>query len=164
MDELYYKEVLKDELNIILNIYNYYIENTTANYYHNSVPVEILKSHIFINHDKYKTYLVYYQNDLIGFCYITRFRKKEAYYRTAEIGIYLKPEFAGMKFGEQIIPYLEKNAKSNQIKVLIASISNENSASIKLIEKMGYTKCAHYKEVAEKFGRILDVVDYQKIL
>lgn len=163
MKKLLFKEVEESELNSILDIYNYYILNSTANYYCESISIDILKSHVFINHDKYKTYLVYHLNELAGFCYLTQFRKKDAYYRTAEIGIYLKPDFTGRKFGEQIITYLESIAKSKQIKVIIVSISNENTASIKLIQKMGYIKCAHYKKVAEKFGRLLDVVDYQKI-
>jgi L-amino acid N-acyltransferase YncA len=29
---------------------------------------------------------------------------------------------------------------------------------------MGYEKCAHYKHVGEKFGRFVDVIDYEKIL
>jgi L-amino acid N-acyltransferase YncA len=29
---------------------------------------------------------------------------------------------------------------------------------------MGFEKCAHYKKAGEKFGRFLDVIDYQKML
>ena len=46
----------------------------------------------------------------------------------------------------------------------MASIFGENVASIRLFEKLGYKKYAHYREVGEKFGRFLDIVDYQKIL
>lgn len=40
----------------------------------------------------------------------------------------------------------------------------ENDSSLSLFKKLGYTECAHYKQVAEKFGRKLDVIDFQKIL
>ncbi len=163
MKKISFKEADENDLDIILDIYNYYILNTTANYYRKSVSSDILRSHIFINHDRYKTYLVYDQNEFAGFCYLTQFRKKDAYHRTGEIGVYLLPEHTRKKIGEQIITYLESVAKANQFKVIIASISNENTASNKLVQRMGFTKCAHYKEVAEKFGRLLDVIDYQKI-
>jgi len=163
MGTLSFKEPRENELQFILDIYNYYILNTTANYYLNPISIQQLKNHIFIKHDRYKTYLIYNNDNMIGFCFITQFRKKDAYSRTAEIGIYLKPEYTGKKFGEEIILHLEKVAKSNNIKVLVGSISSENIQSIKLVEKMGYVQCAHYKEVAEKFGRLLDVIDYQKI-
>lgn len=31
-------------------------------------------------------------------------------------------------------------------------------------EKLGYEKCAHYKGIAVKFGRKMDLVDYQKAI
>ena len=43
-------------------------------------------------------------------------------------------------------------------------ITAENESSVKLFERMGYEKCGHFKQVGEKFGRILDVVAYQKLL
>jgi len=30
------------------------------------------------------------------------------------------------------------------------------------MEKAGFSKCAHLKNIGEKFGKILDVVMYQK--
>ena len=59
---------------------------------------------------------------------------------------------------------LEKTAFKHGIKVLIGIISGDNQSSIKLFEKCGFEKCGHYKQVGEKFGKILDVVSYQKIL
>jgi phosphinothricin acetyltransferase len=34
--------------------------------------------------------------------------------------------------------------------------------SIALFEKAGFIKCAHFKNVAEKFNTVLDVVMFQK--
>ncbi len=48
--------------------------------------------------------------------------------------------------------------------MLVATICGENAASIGVFAKNGYEKCAHYKEVGQKFGQLLDVVAYQKIL
>lgn len=46
--------------------------------------------------------------------------------------------------------------------IIITSITGENTASIRLFEKCGYTKCAHIEQVALKFGRLLDLVIYRK--
>ena len=97
-------------------------------------------------------------------CFLTQFRKKPAYDKSAEIGIYLKPEKTGQKLGPNIIKFLEEYAKENQIEVIIASISGENVNSIKLFNRMGYERCAHYKTIAVKFNRRLDLIHYQKIL
>jgi phosphinothricin acetyltransferase len=123
-----------------------------------------LRQIVFLNHEKYQTYLIHYRNEMVGFCFLTQFRKREAYDWTAEIGVYLKPEFTGRGLGGSIVTFLEDIARSKRIRVLLASISGENTSSIRLFERMGFEKCAHYREVGEKFGRLLDIVDYQKIL
>jgi phosphinothricin acetyltransferase len=76
----------------------------------------------------------------------------------------LKPEHTGKKLGQSMIRFLEEYAKQNRIEVIIASISGENSPSIRLFEKMGYEQCAHYKQVSRKFDRRIDLMCYEKIL
>ncbi|MBI3931443.1 MAG: N-acetyltransferase [Chloroflexi bacterium] len=164
MDNLTFHKVEENDLETILDIYNFYILTTTSNFYHSPISKEELRQLIFIGHEKYQTYLIRYYNETAGFCFLTQYKKKEAYNRTAEIGVYLNPEFTGKGLGSSVVAFLEKVASSKQIRVVLASISGENTASIKLFQRMGFEKCAHYREVGEKFGRLLDVVDYQKIL
>jgi phosphinothricin acetyltransferase len=78
------------------------------------------------------------------------------------MSIYLKPENTGKGIGAVALKYLEDSAKKAGIHVLIGTLSGENHASIRLLEKMNYVKCAHLKNIGEKFGKILDVVVYQK--
>lgn len=148
----------------MLELYNFYIATTTATFDHGQITPEEFRQRLFIGHEKYKTYIIRLDNDTVGFCFLTQFRKKAAYDRTAEIGLYLKPEFTGKGIGDDAVTFLEKVAVIKGIRVIIASISGENTASIKLFQKMGYEKCAHYKQVGEKFGRFVDVIDYENIL
>jgi L-amino acid N-acyltransferase YncA len=164
MDNLIFKEAEEKDLGTILDIYNFYILTSTASFDVGQITREEFLQRVFIGYEKYKTYSICHSDEIIGYCALTQFRKKKAYDRTAEIGIYLKPEFTGRGIGLEAITFLEQVALDKRIKVLIASISGENKASIKLFQKAGYEECAHYKEIGEKFGRILDVVDYQKIL
>jgi L-amino acid N-acyltransferase YncA len=164
MDNLTFQKAEENDLGAILDIYNFYILTTIATFNDTQISKEELQQLIFINHKKYQPYLIHYCNEMVGFCFLTQYRKKEAYDRTAEIRVYLKPEFTGKGLGRSVVAFLEKIVGSKQIRVILASISGENTASIKLFQRMGFEKCAHYKEVGEKFGRFLDVVDYQKIL
>ncbi|KUO76368.1 MAG: hypothetical protein APF77_06620 [Clostridia bacterium BRH_c25] len=157
-------EAKEEDLNIILEIYNYYIVNTTATFDYDKITLEELKNRVFINHKKYKTFLVYAHNELLGFCFLTQFRKKPAYDKTVELGLYLKPQFTGKGSGLEIINYMENIAKGNQFEIMIASVSGENIPSIKLFRKLGYEQCAHYKGIAVKFGRKVDIVDFQKVI
>jgi L-amino acid N-acyltransferase YncA len=58
--------------------------------------------------------------------------------------------------------HLEKMAAEAGLRNLLGVISGDNQNSIALFEKAGYTKCAHYKNVGEKFNKLLDVVSFQK--
>jgi len=164
MENIIFKKALELNIEIILNLYNFYVTSTTATFDHNPVSREELLQRIFLAHDKYQTFLIFYQGKMAGFCFLTQYRKKEAYDHTAEIGIYLKPEFTGKGIGRQAVTFLEQMVISKGIRVILASISGENTASLKLFQKMDYAQCAHYRQIGEKFGRFIDIIDYEKIL
>jgi L-amino acid N-acyltransferase YncA len=156
---------LRDEdFETVKEIYDHYILQSTATFHTEKISVSELKEVIFSDHPVYKSYLIDYAGVTCGFCYFTQYKKRQAYDRTSEVTIYLRPEFSGKGTGKIALEFLEKNARENGIKVFIGIITGDNKSSIRLFENAGYEKCAHFKEVGEKFGKILDVVAYQKIL
>jgi phosphinothricin acetyltransferase len=165
-NQIIFKETNLDDLNFVLDLYNYYLSNTTCTFDHEEITLEELQARLSYHHKKYKTFLVCHEavKDMIGFCFLTQFRKKPAYDKTAEMGLYLKPEHTGRNLGPIIVKFLEEYARENQFDVIIATISGENINSVKLFEKMGYERCAHYKKIATKFGRRIDLIEYEKIL
>jgi len=162
--KIQYFDIKKSDFEFIKEVYDYYILNSTSTYYTERISVAELKKFILINHKKYKSYLIKVNDNYCGFCYISQYKKRQAYDRTAEVSLYLKPEFTGQGIGENVLNHLGKVAKKNGICVLIGIISGDNEKSIRLFEKSGYEKCAHYKQIGEKFNKILDVVSYQKII
>lgn len=159
-----YLELKEEDLPVVKEIYDYYVLNSTATFHKVEVTIQELKDSILINHPKYKSFIIRYNQTICGFCYISQYKKREAYDRSAEITIYLKQEYFGKGIGTQTIKMLENAAFKHGIKVLIGIISGDNQSSIKLFEKCGFEKCGHYNQVGEKFDKILDVVTYQKIL
>ena len=162
--EIKFYDLKENDLKTILDIYNYYVVNTTVTFQIKPVSVNELKGNIFIGHPLYKSLIIKCDNVICGYCFFTQYRKKEAYNRTAEFGIYLKPEYTGKGIGYQAVSFIEKKAKENGIRVLLAFISGSNKDSINFFERLDYKKCAHFKNVGEKFGKIIDVVAYEKEL
>jgi phosphinothricin acetyltransferase len=162
--DIHFREILEKDLGLVRDIFNHYIIHTTHNY--RTVPLSIpeLKKIIHPGHPRYRSFLIIESSEPCGFVYLSQFRKREAYDRTAEITVYLKPGSAGKGIGKYTLEYMEGIAREADIRVLVGIIGGENSHSISLFIKMGYRQCAHYRQVAEKFGRIMDVVVYQKIL
>ena len=162
--EVRFDNIKNSDLEVIRDIYNYYVLNTTVTFQIKPVNTDELKNYIYVDHPKYKSILIKSENAVCGYGHLYQYRSKEAYKNTAEIGIYLKPEYIGRGIGRKVVTLLEEKARECGIKVLLAFISGDNLNSISFFEKLNYEKCAHFKRVGEKFGKRLDVVAYQKEL
>jgi len=157
-----FKPITTKNISQALTIYNWYVLNSTATFHLDTVTNEELKKMVSVGHSKYQSHLILFDGQVCGFCYLSQFRYKEAYDKSAEITLYLDKDFSGKGIGKSTISYLENIAKENDINNLIAVITANNSASIALFEKNDYLKVGHLKNIGEKFGKTLDVVSYQK--
>ncbi len=157
-----FSPVTENDLGPIKEIYDHYILNTTATFHNEAITIPELREFLNISHPKYPSFTVRDNNRIIGYCFLTRYKMRQAYDRTAELSIYMKPEYTGRGIGVVALKYLEDAAKTTGIRVLIGTLCGENHASIRLMEKAGYSRCAYLKNVGEKFGKLLDVVIYQK--
>jgi L-amino acid N-acyltransferase YncA len=157
-----YFPVTDSDVGAILAIYNHYILNSTATFHSAILSERELREFLFLSHPKYPSFLIRENNEMIGYCFLTRYKNRQAYDRSAEVSIYLKPGFTGKGIGHDALNHLETAAKKAGIHVLVGTICGENHASMRLMEKAGYVRCAHLKNIGEKFGKILDVVMYQK--
>lgn len=161
---IHFKTIKESDFQKVKTIYDYYIENSVSTFHTHPISIDELKESIFINHTVYQSFLIVKDNKVCGFCYLTQYKKRQAYDRTAEFSVYLKPGYEKAGIGRMALQHLEEIAVQAGIKVLIGVITATNTTSIALCEKMDYEKCAHFKQVGEKFGQVLDVVVYQKIL
>lgn len=168
MDSVFNKielsEVKASDLGIIKEIYDYYIINTPFTFHINEISVDALKETIPIGHEKYKSYLIKFEEETCGYCYLSQYKKRQAYDRTAEITIYLKKVYTGKGIGKYVLDKMDNVALNTGIKVLIGIVSGENEISQFLFEKCGYKKNGHLRQVGEKFGKTIDIFFYQKIL
>jgi len=157
-----FKEISEHDLPEVKKIYDWYIKNSTATFHTEPILIDQLKEFIYFNHQLYKSYFIFENEAIAGYCILTNYKKRQAYNRTAEVTIYIKPEFCGKGIGKLTLAYLERQAKENGLKNLIGIITGDNTGSIALFEKSGFEKCAHFKNVGEKFNKILDFVAFQK--
>ncbi len=160
--DILFKDITEKDFPAIKEIYDWYIAHSTATFHTEPIRIDQLEEFIFINYRLYKSYLIFAGNELTGYCFLTYYKNRQAYDRTSEVTIYLKPEHCGKGIGKIAMNHLEKAATECGLKNLIGIISGDNDGSIALFEKAGYTKCAHFRNVGEKFNKVLDVVVFQK--
>ncbi|OAI42165.1 hypothetical protein AYO38_03205 [bacterium SCGC AG-212-C10] len=85
-----------------------------------------------------------------GFAYLTRMSDKSGWRFTREDTIYLDPAFHGRGIGRELLGQLLAEAKTLGLRLIVASITSTNAASIALhaslgFETMGEMKNAGYK-------------------
>jgi len=159
------EELQESDLQFVKEIYDYYTLHSTAVYSLEPLSFEDIRSFLPIGNPVYRSYIIKSpEGETIGLCYFNKFKPREAYRISVELTIYFKQEFAGKGYGSDAMKQIETVIRAGGFHNIMALIGGENEASIRLFEKCGFTRCAHIKEVAEKFNRKLDLVMYQKIL
>jgi len=101
---------------------------------------------------------------ILGFASVSAFRSRPAYSTTVENSVYVHRGARGRGVGEVLLNELLSTAQKSGFHSVIARIVGENSGSIRLHEKCGFSLVGTEIEVGRKHGRWLDVVEYQCVL
>lgn len=148
----------------IVDIYNEYVVNSVATFETEPLRVEEMEGRIAGISASYP-YLVYVdQDEVVEYCYAHTWKEKAAYKYTLETTVYLSPRYKGKGIGRQLMERLIEECRAGGYYALIACITEGNEASYSLHEKLGFRKVSHFEKVGLKFGRWLDVVDYELII
>ncbi|PWH82776.1 phosphinothricin acetyltransferase [Algibacter marinivivus] len=141
-----------DDAQELLEIYNYYVINTTANFDIEPLSLETFTkklNHIIPNYP----YIVYEENnEILGYAYGSRFRPRPAYDFVAESTVYVKHTAHGKQIGTKLYEELIRLLKKTDLHSVLGVLTIPNDASIKLHEKLGFEQVANLKEVGMKFG------------
>ena len=150
----------------ILEIYNFYIINGLSNFEEN--PLSYKDFDKLCNYILYEKlpFIVCLKNDkVVGFSFLTKFRNKSGYRFAFENSVYIHQNYVGMGVGSQLLSKLIKlSSKNRNIKTIIAVITNNSIASIKIHEKNGFDVIGCIKKVGFKKNQWLDALYMQKSL
>ena len=145
----------------LLDIYNYYVLNTTATFDIEPLSFQTFKDKVtHINADY--PFIVYEEDGVIlGYAYGSRFRPKPAYNFVVESTVYVKPDSHGKQIGTKLYAELLRLLKESHLHTVLGVLTIPNEASIKLHERFGFIQVADLKEVGLKFGKWQDVGIWQ---
>jgi len=104
------------------------------------------------------------QGKLLGFASYGTFRAWPAYKYSVEHSLYVHQDHRGKGLGPLLLEKLIATATEQQYHTMIGGIDIENTGSIKLHERFGFSHAGTIKEAAFKFERWLDLGFYQLIL
>jgi L-amino acid N-acyltransferase len=101
---------------------------------------------------------------LLGFASYGSFRAWPAYRYTVESSVYVAENARGRGCGQALMKELIHLARIQDLHTLIACIDMQNTASIRLHEKLGFSNSGVVRQVGYKFGGWLDAGFFQLIL
>ncbi len=148
----------------ITAIYNRYIDETTISFETECLTEDKMLRRIRDISEKYP-YFVWEENGkTVGYCYAHQWKERAAYSRTLETTIYIDKAWHRHGIGRRLMEALINECRAKNYHALVACITGDNEASIKMHERLGFKKVSCFKEVGYKHGRILDVVDLELLL
>jgi phosphinothricin acetyltransferase len=146
-------------------IYNHYISTS-----HSTFEIEPIDSTEMLRRmedgwgEGYPFLVCEIDGEITGYAYGHQFRPRRAYKHSIEVSVYIRAGHEGKSIGSVLYKQLFDEIDNGDFHAIIAGISLPNDPSIRLHEKYGFTKVAHFREVGHKFGRWIDVGYWEKII
>ena len=94
---------------------------------------------------------------VLGFARGTRWKRRRAYARTAEVGVYVAPSARGRGIASALYRSLIPAMREAGAHTLLAGIALPNPASVRLHERFGFVHVGTLPEVGFKLGAWRDV-------
>ena len=101
---------------------------------------------------------------IAGYAYASPHRTRKAYSTSADVAVYVGPEFARKGIGGHLYDALFPLLRARKIHAVFAGIALPNDASIALHQNKGFTPVGIYREVGWKMGGWRDVSWWQRLL
>lgn len=148
----------------IAEIYNEAIVTTTATF-DTEVKSDADRQKWFASHGpRYPILVAEWDGQVVGFSCLTEWSDRCAYSDSAETSFYVKSEYRGKGIGRQLKQAIIDEGRRLKFHTLIARVVEGNAESKHLNEATGFVRVGTMREVGRKFGRLLDVHIYQKML
>jgi len=99
---------------------------------------------------------------IAGYAYAYSHRAREAYQRSAEVSVYLHPDYQGQGLAKELYNALFDSIRAKGFHYAYAGIALPNDSSLALHAALGFTEIGTFSEVGFKYGVWHDVSWWQR--
>lgn len=148
----------------ITTIYNEYVEHSVATFETEPLREEDMRNRIAGIAAHFPYFVYEEEGKVTGYCYAHLWKERAAYRHTLETTVYLASGHEGKGIGKALMERLIEECRRDGYHALIACVTEGNAVSDALHLRLGFKQVSHFEKVGLKFGRWLDVVDYELLL
>jgi L-amino acid N-acyltransferase YncA len=149
----------------LARIYNYYVADTCVTFETEPVAAaEMVRRVADTAGDGLPWLVACRAGEVAGYAYASKWKGRCAYRYTAEVTVYLDPAMTGRGIGRPLYAALAEDLRARGMHAAIGGIALPNDASIRLHERLGFRKVAHFEQVGYKQERWIDVGYWQLLL
>ena len=145
-------------------IYNHFVLASTCTYQTEPETAEARAAWLQAHGDRYPITVAERDGEIVGWASLSRFHVRAAYGKTVENSLYVHPDHHRQGIGWALLTDLVSRARALDYHTIIAGIDAEQTPSVALHAKAGFTHAGHLKQVGFKFNRWLDVIYMQLML
>ncbi len=165
MTELVVRPARPEDADQVGEICNHYIASSTITFEEEPVSASEMAGRIReIQAQSYPWLVAAVGPKVLGFAYAGKWKVRAAYKHSSEITVYVRAGQERSGVGSALYDQLLPALKARGVHAAIGGVALPNDPSIRLHEKFGFQKCAHFKEVGFKFNRWIDVAYRERIL
>jgi phosphinothricin acetyltransferase len=148
----------------IMEIYNDAVLNTTATFDIEEKTPDEMEAWLESHSGMHPAIVCLVGGEVSGYASLNEYSPKKAYEATAEVSVYIAPGMRGKGCGKALLASIIEEGARRGVRAMIARISEGNEISVRLFERYGFFRIGRLKAVGRKFGRLLDVDLYEKIV
>lgn len=152
------------DLPFIAAVMNHYIVTSTCTFHLEPRSREDYAAWFRDRTDAHPVTVAELDGDAAGLAYLSPWRPREAYRRSVEGSVYVRPDLHRRGIGRALLRDLIERARSLGHHTLIGGACTEAEASLALQRALGFRTVGVLQDVGYKFGRWLDVEHTQLLL
>ena len=148
----------------INRIYNYYVRASTCTWHLTEETLENRKNWFKSRSPAHPVIVAELGDKVVGWGSISTYNSRQGWAATVEDSVFVDPDFHRQGIGKRLLQALLKLAEELGHQSVIARISGEQDASIRLHESVGFKQAGLLQGVGKKFSKELDCVYMLKSL
>jgi phosphinothricin acetyltransferase len=148
----------------IATIYNEAILTTTATFDTETKSVEDRAQWLQAHDERHPVLVATLDDRVVGWASLSAWSERRAYDDTAETSFYVIAEHRGRGIGRALKESIIAEARRLGYHTLLARVAEGSAESLHLNTSTGFVHIGTLREVGRKFGRLLDVHIFQKML